>query len=394
MKKQIIVLLCLFPLLSLTGQTINDSIQSVQFISYINDYSKNLNEAKDKNNYQEAINLTDSLINRYHLLSEKNKKSFAGNLPYMYFISASLYSLDGNKDTAIEAFSKAIDAGFTEYRRTKKDKDFDNIRTDERFLKLMETLRDNDDFIYMIQKGGSYVKRPVFTYQDASSPDLVKIRKFFNLDSIAGKGDELSKIKNLMSWTHNLIPHNGGYWADIELNAINIYNHSKEKNTGMNCRSQAIFLNECFLALGMKSRYITCYPRDNYHQEAHVINVVYSKTLDKWIWVDATFNTFVTDEKNNYLDIAEVRQRLIDEHPVLISQDANWNNKEEYTKETYIDDYMAKLLYWFDCPAKNEVNTDKDLSKDSTVALLPEGFDMKKQNFRYFTFDDSYFWEK
>lgn len=37
--------------------------------------------------------------------------------------------------------------------------------------------------------------------------NLVQLRKHFNLDSIAGSGDEISKIKNLLYWVHNIVPH-------------------------------------------------------------------------------------------------------------------------------------------------------------------------------------------
>lgn len=35
--------------------------------------------------------------------------------------------------------------------------------------------------------------------------DLVRVRSRAHLDSIAGSGDELSKIRNLMHWVHNAV---------------------------------------------------------------------------------------------------------------------------------------------------------------------------------------------
>lgn len=34
-------------------------------------------------------------------------------------------------------------------------------------------------------------------------------RKKFNLDKIAGKGDDISRIKNLLYWVHDNIKHDG-----------------------------------------------------------------------------------------------------------------------------------------------------------------------------------------
>ena len=69
-------------------------------------------------------------------------------------------------------------------------------------------------------------------------------------------------------------------------------------------------LNEMYLAMGFKSRYVTCMPSDPNDNDCHVINIVYSETLNKWLWVDPSFGIYVTDENNNMLGIAETRERL------------------------------------------------------------------------------------
>jgi hypothetical protein len=48
-----------------------------------------------------------------------------------------------------------------------------------------------------------------FHYASPNDPDLVRLRQEFKLDSVAGAGDELSKIKNLLHWVHNIVPHDG-----------------------------------------------------------------------------------------------------------------------------------------------------------------------------------------
>lgn len=44
---------------------------------------------------------------------------------------------------------------------------------------------------------------PTFTYQSAEHPDLKRIRAELKLDSIAGKGDELTKIFNPVESKYN-----------------------------------------------------------------------------------------------------------------------------------------------------------------------------------------------
>jgi hypothetical protein len=71
----------------------------------------------------------------------------------------------------------------------------------------------------------------------------------------------LSRIINLMTWVHNSIRHDGNNWPTCEIDTIDIYNYSKTTNRGVNCRALAIVLNECYLSMGFKSRFITCMPQ-------------------------------------------------------------------------------------------------------------------------------------
>ncbi|MCM1075810.1 MAG: hypothetical protein NC411_00430 [Bacteroides sp.] len=48
-----------------------------------------------------------------------------------------------------------------------------------------------------------------FAYQPATSSPLAEVRQRFNLDSIAGNGDDISKIKNLTYWIHDIVRHDG-----------------------------------------------------------------------------------------------------------------------------------------------------------------------------------------
>jgi len=152
---------------------------------------------------------------------------------------------------------------------------------------------------------------PKFTYQSAENPNLQKIRQDLKLDSIAGKGSELSQIFNLLHWVHNLVKHDGSSDNPTLKNAIELINVCKVENRGVNCRMLATILNECYLSMGIKSRYITCMPKETKFDDCHVINMVYSKELKKWIWIDPTFDSYVMDEKGNLLGIQEVRERLV-----------------------------------------------------------------------------------
>jgi len=214
---------------------------------------------------------------------------------------------------------------------------------------------------------------PKFVYQDSSNEHLVALRNKFNLDSIAGKGNEVSKIIHLMHWMHDIVPHDGNHMNPDDMNAMDMIRVCKRDNRGLNCRGLAIALNECYLAMGFKSRYVTCMPKDSVFNDCHVINMVYSNDLQKWVWMDPTQDAYVMDEKGELLGLKEVRERLISGKPLILNPDANWNKRVSATREYYLCKYMAKNLYRMQSPLRSEYNyeTGSYNSSEIFVELLP-----------------------
>ncbi len=214
---------------------------------------------------------------------------------------------------------------------------------------------------------------PLFTYQDSSAPALKTLRKELNLDSIAGGGHEISKILNLMHWIHDLIPHDGNHENPVVKNAMSMINQCKKEERGLNCRGLATVLNECYLALGIKSRFVTCMPKDSIFNDCHVINMVFSKQLNKWIWIDPTHDAYIMDENGELLGLSEVRERLINGKTIILNPDANWNKQASTVKEYYLMEYMAKNLYRFSCPLRSEYDyeTNEKGKVKEYVELIP-----------------------
>ncbi len=250
---------------------------------------------------------------------------------------------------------------------------------------------------------------PTFEYQDKNDTNLVLLRKELNLDSIAGSGSEELKIINLLHWIHYLIPHDGNHENPIVRNAMSMIIECKKDNRGLNCRGLATVLNECYLSLGIKSRFVTCMPKDSIFNDCHVINMVYLEDKKKWIWIDPTNNAYVMNENGDLLSIQEVRERLISNKPLILNPDANWNNKISISKESYLYDYMAKNLYRLECPLRSEYNfeTQENGKELSYVQLLPldayqqkpdkEQEKVEKTGTTFITFktnNPSIFWQK
>ncbi|TSJ39937.1 transglutaminase-like domain-containing protein [Fluviicola chungangensis] len=234
------------------------------------------------------------------------------------------------------------------------------------------------DYIGKLKKAAKYNTAdvrtvPEFTYQDSSNTHLKALREKYNLDSIAGDAGEFNQIINLMHWIHNLVRHDGQHGNPENKNADELIKACSDGSRGLNCRGLAISLNECYLAMGFKSRYVTCMPKELEFDDCHVINMVYSEWLQKWVYMDPTNNAYVMDEKGTLLSIEEVRQRLIDGRTLIVNPDANWNNEQFVWLEGYLHSYMAKNLYRLECPVSSEYDYETKSPGKNTVyiELLP-----------------------
>lgn len=365
MKPKIILMFCLL----MTGKILfaqnnNDSV----FTKYTEKQYNLMRKAyDDKDTLAYRIALDDFLaeLNK----TEKGKqKDYEILLRDAYYNFSCTYSLTGNIVKALDYLEKSK---YYDYNHLLEDKDLDNIRNEKRFKAYLKYAKKNapEDHLTTLKKAAIYNNDkstiPLFLYQ---SPDndsnLMKLRKIYNLDSIAGSGNDISQFINLMRWVHNLIPHNGSSGIPADRNALSMISTCKKENKTVNCRGLAIILNEVYLSMGYRSRFVTCLPKDSTDGDCHVINMVFSKSLQKWIWMDPTFEAYIMNEKGELLSIQEVRERLINGKPLILNPDANWNHRMTQTKEGYLYDYMAKNLYRLQCPI---VSTFGYESKENTT---------------------------
>lgn len=232
----------------------------------------------------------------------------------------------------------------------------------------LETLKKGRQYDFSDER---YI--PQFTYQEMTDEKLVNLRQVFNLDSIAGSGNDVSKMINLMRWVHGIVRHEGFSSNPESMNALDLITICKAENRGLNCRMMATILNECYLAIGLKSRFVTCMPKETDVQECHVINMVYSSEADKWVWMDPTYSAYVMDEKGELLGPSEVREKLIKGQTLQINPEANYNNESSVTKESYLDTYMAKNLYRMECLSASVYDAETFNGKKNLpyVELLP-----------------------
>lgn len=232
-----------------------------------------------------------------------------------------------------------------------------------------------------------------WSYAAPSDSVLALDRKYFNLDSIAGTGDDISRIRNLTYWVHDAVRHDGSSYNPDSKSLIDLYEVCRREDRGVNCRMMAIMLTEALLAEGIPARYLTCQPKLwAFDSDCHVICIAWSESLGKWVWADPTFAAFVTDENGLMLHPGEVRERLIADRPLILNPDANWNHKSAQTKENYLDNYMAKNLYFISAITDNRPRPEGKGATASTHVLLSPAGAPRQPSATVVTSDCDRFW--
>ncbi|TDW96855.1 transglutaminase-like domain-containing protein [Dinghuibacter silviterrae] len=348
-----------------------------RFADHQNDLFVKAYEARDTVRYN---SLLSEFIKRYDQLDSFDQRNYRGYLENAFYNLSCTFALLNSKDRALLYLDKSIQAGYLDYMHMSTDSDLTGLHDETRFKTLMAFVRTVGDYRYILGRAGAYNTAdqrplPAFTYAPATDPHLQALRTAFNLDSIAGKANDVSQVINLMRWIHNLVPHDGNHGNPDVANALAMIAVCKREHRGLNCRGLATVLNECYLAMGFKSRFVTCLPKDSLHvdNDCHVINMVYIPSLHKWVWMDPTNEAYVMNEQGQLLGLAEVRQRLIDDRPLIVNPDANWNHLSSTLKEDYLYSYMAKNLYILECPVASEYDTEARTTGKTLayIRLLP-----------------------
>ena len=216
-------------------------------------------------------------------------------------------------------------------------------------------------FLHRLREYAEYKNEPVvskyvFSYMDSTDVNLHRLKNKYNLDSLAGTGDELSRIVNLMKWVHTVVPYDGHSGYIKPANSLYLLEWGKATTRGLSCFMKSIVLNDVYLAMGYPSRVVHCLPKGDNFIEDHYVNIVYSKKLDKWIFMDSAVGGYLEDEHANLLSIQGVKRRLIDEQKVVLNDDA------ELPEFVYLH-YLSKNLFRFECSFASEFNFESEGEK-------------------------------
>ena len=403
LSKKLLAVFTMLSMFAMVAEGQQKRMMEFQMLMATNDTNyKNLSK---EGKYKEAIATLTTLITILDTTTICQETEIspemlkAAKADYLYD-QACCYALTKQKRQALIALERSIDCGYNRYDNMLNDNDLISLRKDKKYQALLATVKDRQP-LSVLKKSASYAQdaekmENPFRYEPKDSKCLSMVRDYFKLDSVAGQGDELSKIINLLHFAHDNMPHDGSHRAFAEMDAIDLYNYCKTTGKGINCRQLAISLCEMYLSMGIPARYVTCMPADSLDYECHVINTVWSSQLQKWLWIDPTMDAWVMDENGTMLSIAEVRERLINDQPLVLCETANWNHQNKQTKEHYLEYYMAKNLYYFVCKKYSRFNPESDYRPnpvEEDIRLIPVGF--VNNNWKCdTTTDPAVFWAK
>lgn len=145
---------------------------------------------------------------------------------------------------------------------------------------------------------------------DFSHENYATLKSRYKLESTAKDGTEFEKALRLMNEYAPRLTHKSNYDNHIPINALDLLEYSLDnKNQGINCKAKAQILNEMCLSLGIYSRKVWIMPYSGYDGDCHVVNEVWDSSLNKWVMLDITNNTYWVDENNTPLSVLEIREK-------------------------------------------------------------------------------------
>lgn len=354
-------------------------------------------DVKQASGLKRRYELCAEAVSLYNRLDEAGQTKFRSGAASAYYDLACYAARLGKLREAKSALLRCAELGYKDAAWAMDDSDLITLHGSKEMKKAV-AMMEKHSYLSVLKAATPYEANGAdvyFSYR-YDCPEYERTRQYFNLDSIAGTGDEISRLKNLMYYVHNNIRHDGSSFNPEKRDAISMYELCKSEGRGINCRMMALMLNEFYLALGYPSRYVTCMPIDSLDGDCHVINAVFSKDLNKWVWLDPTFAAYVSDEAGNLLSISEVRERLIADKPLFINEDANWNGQSKQTVAHYLKTYMAKNLYLLECAEENAWGVESTYSP-RYILLTPKADTRcyrSHQNGGVVTTDAARFWQK
>ncbi len=196
-----------------------------------------------------------------------------------------------------------------------------------------------------------------------ADPEADSMRAAFPIDSIAGKGGDLSRMRNLLRWVHGRARWDGSKDNPTASSLARTMEACIRDGATMNCGGLAATYAAACRAARLPARQIVCLPFDPADPDCHSVVVVYSDSLRRWIYMDPTFEASWTDRAGRLLGLEDARALLAAGDTVLVDAGANVNGERRDPTDHLA--YMSKNLFRF----------KTWLDERTAIFLSPAGFD-------------------
>ena len=203
-----------------------------------------------------------------------------------------------------------------------------------------------------------------------------EIRDYFQLDALYdADADTWTKALAIGQFVAANIPHDNQEEWPKHVDAIGLWEYTKNVAPAFNCRLHSLLSFELFLAAGLDARYITCLPEDAYDDDCHVVNEVWLPELGKWAMIDTDMDgNYATDLDGTPLSLREIRDHYISGEKIQYHA----KFKKASTKVNGYYAYMAKNTYWFECWEQlsyfQEDGAARKHDAGRNINLAPAGF--------------------
>ena len=254
-----------------------------------------------------------------------------------------------------------------------------------------------DKYLKLLRKSGPYVK-DADTFEMKIIQDTARakeIRDYFQLESLyEADADTWTKALAIGKFVASNIPHDNQAEYPEHVNAIGLWEYTRDVAPAFNCRLHSILSFELMLAAGLNARYVTCLPEDENDSDCHVVNEVWLPEMGKWAMIDTDSGGYYYSDVNGVpLSLKEIRDRYISGEEMILYPRFKASGKNNVDHLAY----MAKNTYWFNCWENlsyyQEDANDRKRAQGLSVSLVPSGFEpFYYQDNSIITSDADIFW--
>ena len=173
-----------------------------------------------------------------------------------------------------------------------------------------------------------------------------KLLERYKLSEIAEQGSTFARALRVIDWLAGQTCYNG-----MEIRACFLFQGKREVSErilrysydggfkrAINCRHKAMVLSDCLMAVGIAALPLWLSNHPNCHYVVHA----WLPEVSRWVMLDPSLNTYITDEAGRALSLIEIHEKHRAGEELSVAQ-YNFNGTQD-CRETYLDNFIVGCL--------------------------------------------------